>query len=190
MLLMMRERTMAQESGTYTSVLDTLALVHEQKTAQFNANCAMRAELADGEGRFARLEGLYASLLESLPDLGVSPEQSEQEPAPDDTEPTPDPEPESQQSDASEGAPQDDPPLPDLVLELLATSDKPLRAGEVAEAILQLHAKGLTHHLGRSKRPSEDARSALNRLVTKGLAVRVDRGAYEIARTAAESEAA
>lgn len=176
---------MAQESGTHTSVLDTLALVHEQKTEQFNANCALRAQLAAGEGRLARLEGLYTSLLESLPDLGVSAEQSEDEPAPDDTEPTPDPQP-----DTSEEASQDGPSLPDLVLELLATSDKPLRAGEVAEAILQLHSRGLTHHLGRSKRPSEDARSALNRLVTRGLAVRVGRGAYEIARTAAESEAA
>lgn len=181
---------MAQESGTHTSVLDTLALVHEQKTAQFNANAALRAELADGEGRLTRLEGLYTSLMASLSDLGVSPERSEDEPAPDDTEPTPDPQPEPETPDAPEEAPQDGTPLPDLVLELLATSDKPLRAGEVAEAILQLHAQGLTHHLGRSKRPSEDARSALNRLVTRGLAVRVGRGAYEIARTAAESEVA
>ncbi|WP_405820699.1 hypothetical protein OG705_14070 [Streptomyces sp. NBC_00838] len=172
-------------------MLDTLALVHEQKTAQCNANCALRAELAAGEGRLARLESLYTSLLESLPDLGVSPEQSEQEPAPDDTEPTPEPEPESQQPNASEEAPQNDPPsLPGLVLELLATSDKPLHAKEIAEAVLQLHAQGLTHHLGRSKRPSEDVRTALNRLALKELVVKVDRGAYEIARTAAESEAA
>lgn len=56
--------------------------------------------------------------------------------------------------------------------------------------MLQLHAQGLTHHLGRSKRPSEDVRTALNRLALKELVVKVDRGAYEIARTAAESEAA
>jgi DNA-binding GntR family transcriptional regulator len=33
-------------------------------------------------------------------------------------------------------------------------------------------------------------RTALNRLALKGLVVRADRGAYEIARTATESEAA
>lgn len=172
-------------------MLDTLALVHEQKTAQCDANCAPQAELADGERRLARLESLYTSLLESLPDLGLSPEQSEQEPAPDDTEPTPDPEPESQQPNASEEAAQNGrPSLPDLILELLATSDKPLHAKEVTEAVLQLLAQGLTHHLERSQRPSEDVRTALNRLALKGLVVRVDRGTYEIARTAADSEAA
>ncbi|NEB69973.1 hypothetical protein G3I39_23390 [Streptomyces fulvissimus] len=83
--------------------------------------------------------------------------------------------------------------LQDFVLTILATSDRAMHVDEVLETIELLRAKGRTEKLGNSKRPSEDVRTALNRLVGKGRVEKVATATYAVARdhpTAGKAEAA
>ncbi|WP_433398813.1 hypothetical protein [Streptomyces sp. CA-146814] len=83
--------------------------------------------------------------------------------------------------------------LQDFVMTILATSDRAMHVDEVVETIELLRAKGHTGKLGNSKRPSEDVRTALNRLVGKGRVEKVASATYAVAKdlpTAQKAEAA
>ncbi|MFF8611530.1 hypothetical protein [Streptomyces sp. NPDC015350] len=72
--------------------------------------------------------------------------------------------------------------LQDFIMTILATSDRAMHVDEVVETIGLLRAKGHTEKLGNSKRPSEDVRTALNRLVGKGRVEKVAVATYAVAR--------
>ncbi|WP_431967525.1 hypothetical protein [Actinacidiphila sp. bgisy160] len=187
---------MPMESGAHSAVLDTLTLVHEQMKEQHEGCSTLRSQLAQAEGRLARLEALYTSLIESLPDLGVSPQQPREATEGETVE--------GQDAEAEDLTPSDDPQLavtevdnesgtatlPDLIMNLMASANRPLRVRDVLEAINRLRDQGRTDKLRSSKRPTENVRTALNRLARKGLVVKVSRGVYEIARADNISEAA
>ncbi|MFI8357781.1 hypothetical protein [Streptomyces cyaneofuscatus] len=83
--------------------------------------------------------------------------------------------------------------LQDFAMTILATSDRAMHVDEVVETIELLRDKGRTDKLGNSKRPSEDVRTALNRLVGKGRVEKVASATYAVARDlpkALEAEAA
>ncbi|WP_326766069.1 hypothetical protein OG978_17155 [Streptomyces sp. NBC_01591] len=72
--------------------------------------------------------------------------------------------------------------LQDFIMTILATSDRAMHVDEVVETIGLLRAKGRTEKLGNSKRPNEDVRTALNRLVGKGRVEKVATATYAVAR--------
>ncbi|MFD7260528.1 hypothetical protein [Streptomyces sp. NPDC059874] len=166
-------------------LFDTLALVREELDAQAGLCEDLTTQLSAAQGRLSRLEGLYESLTESLPDLGIGDPVGASE----DT------------SQADEGHPGESPDLGDVrddesntlqdfILVILATSDRPMHVDHVRETILHLREQGRTDKLGNSKRPVEDVRTALNRLVKKGRASKVGPSIYTVARAPENPEAA
>ncbi|NXY95780.1 hypothetical protein HYE82_15550 [Streptomyces sp. BR123] len=166
-------------------LFDTLALVREELDAQAGVCEDLTTQLAAAQGRLSRLEGLYESLTESLPDLGIAGPTG----APEDS------------SQTDEGPAEESPELDDLrdaesntlqdfILVILATSDRPMHVDHVLDTILHLREEGRTDKLGNSKRPVEDVRTALNRLVKKGRASKVGPSLYAVARAPENSEAA
>lgn len=168
-----------------SALFDTLALVREELDAQAGVCENLAAQLAAAQGRRSRLAGLYESLTESLPDLGVTGPTGASEDI----------------SQADEGHAEESPELDDVrddesntlqdfILVILATSDRPMHVEHVLETILHLREEGRTDKLGNSKRPVEDVRTALNRLVKKGRASKVGPSTYTVARAPENSEAA
>ncbi|NUV87791.1 hypothetical protein G6W61_16460 [Streptomyces sp. KAI-26] len=182
-------------------LVDALALIRQDRDER-RADCAaLRDELDQALGRVAALQDRLAGEEQGLeqaetmyqfvearipaPGADAQPESTEKE------QPVP------QQSSASASLDelQDDESnsLQDFIMTILATSDRAMHVDEVVEAIVILRAKGRTDKLGNSKRPSEDVRTALNRLVGKGRVEKVAAATYAVARdlsTAQKAEAA
>ncbi|WP_405810652.1 hypothetical protein OG524_15175 [Streptomyces sp. NBC_01520] len=181
-------------------LLDALALIRQDRDER-RADCAaLRDELSQALSRVSELqdrlageeqgleqaETMYQFVEDRIPAPGAdAPESSEEEP----------PMPPQSSATASLDELQDDESnsLQDFVMTILATSDRAMHVDEVVEAIVILRARGRTEKLGNSKRPSEDVRTALNRLVGKGRVEKVAAATYAVARdlpTAQKAEAA
>ncbi|GGS09754.1 MULTISPECIES: hypothetical protein [Streptomyces] len=181
-------------------LLDALALIRQDRDER-RADCAaLRDELSQALNRVSELqdrlageeqgleqaETMYQFVEDRIPAPGAdAPESSEEEP----------PMPPQSSATASLDELQDDESnsLQDFVMTILATSDRAMHVDEVVEAIVILRARGRTEKLGNSKRPSEDVRTALNRLVGKGRVEKVAAATYAVARdlpTAQKAEAA
>lgn len=187
---------MAHESGKHHSVLDTLDLVRGKRQAQMEAVQSLRDQLADAEGKLSRLDALHESLTQFLPDLdGIAGSLSDdadetglgEAEAPHDVQEPPQPEGhEGQAALDVDGSL----PLQEMLVSILATSDKPMRVGDLVDVIAQLRAAGHTDRLKDSSRPDSVVGSALDRLMKKGLVTKADRGLYTVTRADSRTEAA
>lgn len=197
-------------------LVDALALIRRDRDER-RADCAaLRDELAQALRRVSELqdrlagkehgleqaETMYEFVEARLPGLGVDAQPGHTEPQSPGTAFPASP---IEESELSVPQPSDvlDPleelqddgsnSLQDFILTILATSDRAMHVDEVLETIELLRAKGRTEKLGNSKRPSEDVRTALNRLVGKGRVEKVAAATYAVARdvpTARKVEAA
>ncbi|MBT2479443.1 hypothetical protein [Streptomyces sp. ISL-94] len=175
---------MTAGADRHSVLFGTLALVREELDAQAGVCEALAAQLAAAQERLSRLEGLHGSLTESLPDLGVtSPAWAAAGAAQADEAHAEAPSELGDLSDESNT-------LQDFILVILATSDRPMHVDHVRETILHLREQGRTDKLGNSKRPTEDVRTALSRLVKKGRASKVGPALYTVTRAPESSEGA
>ncbi|MEU8739299.1 hypothetical protein ACFYPK_24405 [Streptomyces halstedii] len=201
-------------------LVDALALIRQHRDQQRSDCVALRDELTQARGRVAELEKLlageehgleqaeamYQAVESHLPPVGDSPRQK----------PAPSPEPHTSHEDGQAAPQNQDVPesaqspsgtsasweelkddesnsLQDFIMTILATSDRAMHVDEVRETIDHMRVSGRTEKLGNSKRPIEDVRTALNRLVGKGRVQKVAAATYAVVRevpTALKAEAA
>ncbi|THA70687.1 hypothetical protein E6P78_08905 [Streptomyces sp. A0958] len=186
-------------------LVDALALIRQDRDER-RADCAalrdeltqalrrvseLQDRLADKEHGLEQAETMYEFVEARLPGLGAAAQPGHAAPQSPDTE-----FPASRIGGAELSVPQpSDAPAPleelrddgsnslqDFILTILATSERAMHVDEVLETIELLRAKGRTEKLGNSKRPSEDVRTALNRLVGKGRVEKVATATYAVAR--------
>ncbi|MFF2226416.1 hypothetical protein ACFVV7_24245 [Streptomyces globisporus] len=196
-------------------LVDALALIRQNRDER-RADCAaLRDELAQALGRVAELQDRLAGEEQGLEQAETMYQFIEARvPAPGDAaQPAPPTPPSAAPSLHVPESAEEEPTVPhqgtastsldelqddesnslqDFVMTILATSDRAMHVDEVVETIGLLRAKGRTGKLGNSKRPSEDARTALNRLVGKGRVEKVASATYAVARdlTPRKAEAA
>ncbi|WP_326736723.1 hypothetical protein [Streptomyces sp. NBC_01022] len=192
-------------------LVDALALIRQHRDQQRSGCAALRDELTQARSRVTELEHLlageehgleqaeamYQAVESHLPPVGDSPRQNSAPPpkaqtSHEDCE-------QSAQSLSETPASLDDlkddesNSLQDFIMTILATSDRAMHVDEVRETIDHIRVSGRTEKLGNSKRPIEDVRTALNRLVGKGRVRKVAAATYAVVRevpTALKAEAA